>query len=328
MSDSQQHAETLEAPQSGDQPSGPTAGTLLREAREAAGLHIAALAVSLKVPVRKLEALEADRLDLLPDAVFVRALASSVCRTLKMDPAPVLDRLPQTSAPRLVRDTGGINAPFRAPSDGRSPSWIDQLSKPVFLAVFALLLGALVLIFLPSARQDEAAAPGKSEVTSAPVAVTPAPVPAPEAAPAPAATAPAVTVPAPAAAPAPVQPTAVVTPGSAVSAAPAVTPALTAATSTPTVVSPTAVVTAAVPLPTTGIVVFKTQGESWVEVTDAKGVVAVRKTLAPGEVVGASGALPLAVVVGRANATRVEVRGKPFDLGTVAKDNVARFEVK
>ncbi|WP_457306933.1 helix-turn-helix domain-containing protein, partial [Polaromonas sp. P5_E6] len=39
----------------------PTAGTLLREAREAAGIHIAALAVSLKVPVKKLEALELDR---------------------------------------------------------------------------------------------------------------------------------------------------------------------------------------------------------------------------------------------------------------------------
>lgn len=62
-----------------------TAGELLRQAREAAGLHVAALAVSMKVPVKKLEALEADRLDLLPDAVFVRALASSVCRTLKID---------------------------------------------------------------------------------------------------------------------------------------------------------------------------------------------------------------------------------------------------
>ena len=35
-----------------------SAGALLREAREAAGLHIGALAVSLKVPVKKLEALE------------------------------------------------------------------------------------------------------------------------------------------------------------------------------------------------------------------------------------------------------------------------------
>ena len=38
-----------------------TAGALLRAAREASGLHIAALAVAMKVPVKKLEALEADR---------------------------------------------------------------------------------------------------------------------------------------------------------------------------------------------------------------------------------------------------------------------------
>ncbi len=72
---------------------GASAGTLLRQAREAAGLHVSSLAASLKVPVRKLEALEEDRYEELPDAVFVRALASSVCRTLKVDPAPVLQRL-------------------------------------------------------------------------------------------------------------------------------------------------------------------------------------------------------------------------------------------
>ena len=47
-----------------------TAGAMLRKARMAAGLHVAALAVSMKVPVKKLEALEGDRLDLLPDAVL------------------------------------------------------------------------------------------------------------------------------------------------------------------------------------------------------------------------------------------------------------------
>ena len=53
---------------------------LLREAREAAGLHIAALAAALKVPVKKLEALEAGRYDELPDLTFARALASSACQ--------------------------------------------------------------------------------------------------------------------------------------------------------------------------------------------------------------------------------------------------------
>lgn len=37
-----------------------TAGALLRQARESTGLHIAALAVAMKVPVKKLEALEAE----------------------------------------------------------------------------------------------------------------------------------------------------------------------------------------------------------------------------------------------------------------------------
>src|SRR3954447_26479225 len=93
---------------------GVTAGALLRQAREAAGLHVAALAVSLKVPVRKLEALEEDRYDDIGDAVFIRALASSVCRTLKMDPQPVLGGLPQSAVPRLTSGNEGLNAPFRA----------------------------------------------------------------------------------------------------------------------------------------------------------------------------------------------------------------------
>lgn len=273
---------------------GITAGMLLRQAREAVGLHVGALAVALKVPVRKLEALEDDRFDLLPDAVFARALASSVCRTLKVDPQPVLERLPQQAAPRLVQDRDGINAPFRAPSDGAGPTWFDQLSKPVFLAVFALLLGALVLIFLPAAQRDEPPVAARPDAQSVPVPVVPGPA---------------------------VEPAALVTPQ----------------VSIPAVVSPTAVVTpsavaaaaAASTAPGPGIVSFRAaKGPSWVEVTDAKGVIALRRLLATGETAGASGVLPLAVTIGSAGTTEVQVRGKAFDLAAVSRDNVARFEVK
>ncbi len=130
-----------------------TAGTLLRQAREAAGLHVASLAATLKVPMAKLEALEQDRYDLLPDAVFVRALASSVCRTLKVDPQPVLQLLPRTGQPRLVQDTEHINAPFRTAHDGPAPRWFDQVSRPVLATVVLLLLGALVMVFLPMAQR-------------------------------------------------------------------------------------------------------------------------------------------------------------------------------
>jgi cytoskeleton protein RodZ len=81
-------------------------------------------------------------------------------------------------------------------------------------------------------------------------------------------------------------------------------------------------------VPAADIVVFRANGPSWVEVTDAKGVVAVRKLLAAGEATGASGVLPLQVTIGRADFTQVHVRGKAFDLGPVSRDNVARFEVQ
>src|SRR4051794_2894478 len=121
MSDSEQAQASGGFAASDPADTGPSAGAMLRAAREAAGLHVAALAVALKVPVRKLEALEADQYDVLTDAVFVRALASSVCRTLKIAPQPVLERLPQIAAPRLIAKTENINTPFHAPSDGAPP---------------------------------------------------------------------------------------------------------------------------------------------------------------------------------------------------------------
>ena len=295
---------------------GVTAGALLRQAREAAGLHVAALAVSLKVPVKKLEALEENRWDLLPDLVFVRALASSVCRTLKIDPQPVLERLPQMATPRLVRASDGINTPFRAPSDGAPPSWFDQLTKPEYLAVFALLLGALVLVLLPRTQQEKessVAVVNNNEAVSAPVPlVIPAPTPAPAMQ----------TVVAPVAMPVAVTPAPAKAASVAVAAASA--PTVKASASAPAA-STVAIIPAAV---ASGIVVFRAKGPSWVEVTDAKGVVAVRRELQAGEAAEASGVPPLQVTIGRVDHTEVQVRGKPFDLRSVSKDNVARFTVK
>ncbi|MBU0590479.1 MAG: helix-turn-helix domain-containing protein [Gammaproteobacteria bacterium] len=290
-----------------------SAGTLLREAREAAGLHIAAMAVSMKVPVKKLEALEADQLDLLPDAVFVRALASSVCRSLKIDPQPILERLPLTAAPRLHAAEMGINTPFHSHQDRQGESAFTQISKPLVLAALTLLVAALVLIFFPTAEQTALV----SEVTAERTLPTlPAPVPLPAepvkladedvAKQAPAAAG--ASVPAAATAPSAGQPVAVVAPPVLANPAPGATP--------PAVTSGS------------GVVVFKLRGDSWVEVVDAKGVVQLRRILAMGETVGVSGALPLAVVVGRADVTEIQVRGKAFDLAAVSKENVARFEVK
>ncbi len=285
------------------------AGTLLRQARESAGLHIAALAVSLKVPVKKLEALEGGRLDLLPDAVFARALASSVCRTLKIDPAPVLASLPQSRLPRLHSDGMAINTPFSTPGlNPRATVW-DQLSRPVVIAALALVVGALVLVLLPTVE------------TSVPTrASTPATEVAPSVTPLASVASSAVTLRSVESLSATEAPVGIATSIPAPVSAPVAPPAGLSTSALPA--APNA------PVGNDGLVVLTAKSATWVEVIDGGGIVQLRKTLSAGEAIGASGGLPLMVTIGRADATEVQVRGKSFDLAPITKNNVARFEVR
>lgn len=278
---------------------GPSAGTQLRVAREAAGIHIGALAVSLKVSVRKLEALEADDLAQLPDAVFARALAASVCRSLKIDSEPVLQMLPQMLAPSMP--AGGTGQGVRLDSHRRLRlSGSFGLPKPVLLITAALLVGAVVVLLLPKLR-GAADPEASSESAMPPAAITSTS----------AMQAPAMPVPMAVAS----DTVAAVVPAPVASAANGLAPA-TQAASAPA---------AAAELP--GIVVFTAREKAWVQVLGADGVVHLRKTVDEGETVRINGALPLSVVIGRANAIDVLVRGKPFDLTPVVKDNVARFQI-
>src|SRR4051812_30956220 len=70
-----------------------SAGNMLRRARESHGLELEVVAAALKVTPQKLAALESDNIAALPDPVFARALAASICRALRVDPAPVLAKL-------------------------------------------------------------------------------------------------------------------------------------------------------------------------------------------------------------------------------------------
>jgi cytoskeleton protein RodZ len=286
-----------------------TAGALLREARQAQGLDIAALAALLKVPVQKLEALEQDQFDQLLDPAFARALAASMCRILKLDPAPVLKRLPAITAFKVTSQNRGINASFRARSGGHGASVWSHVSRPAVLVGLALLLGALILIFLPVIQQEIARykQEGQGFATQSelvePVSIT----------------TPLLTVAANSGASgmasnSPVEPL-----------PPAEVPAFV---STPAVAPASLPAANAADVNANATITFSAAGESWVKVTDAKGMVALNRTLRAGESAGVSGALPLTTVVGRANAIQVQVRGQAFDLGGVTKNNVARFEVK
>jgi cytoskeleton protein RodZ len=289
----------------------PTAGALLRQARQAQGLHLAALAASLKVPVHKLEALEQDRFDLLLDAVFIRALASGVCRLLKLNPDPILERLPSLSTVKAPPQNWGINEPFRTRNGGLGLSFLAQLSTPVILGGIALLLGAIVLIFLPVIQQKKAVQQADSVVsaTGASSAVQETPGNAQ----------PAVSANPPDAV--------ALSPSAGVASAPAAAALPAASAPAPVLVAP-ATADRASDASAASVAVFSATKASWVKVTDAKGVVVLSRTLQAGESANVSGALPLSAVIGRADAVQVQVRGQAFDVNAVAKNNVARFEVK
>jgi len=269
----------------------PTAGALLRAAREKRGVHIAALAASMKVPQRKLEALEADRYDELPDLTFTRALAQSVCRTLKVDAQPVLDRLPQggsTTTPKLARVSTGLNAPFHDRPGREEPTDWNWLARPVVWAPLLVLVAALVLAFLPQRWLDRfTRVRAPAAAASAPVLVEAVPT--------------------------------------------IVAPVVPAASSVlESVAAPSsAAQAAAVPLP--GIagegLSVKVNAETWVEVQDANGQVLLSRKLARGETATLDGALPLRLTIGNAAAALVTFRGKPVDLSLNTRDNVARIQI-
>ena len=66
---------------------------------------------------------------------------------------------------------------------------------------------------------------------------------------------------------------------------------------------------------------------TWIQVRGG-GKVLEQKTLNAGEFFETQAPKPLSVVIGRADAAEVQVGGAAFDLGAVARENVARFEVK
>ena len=317
-----------------------SAGLLLRQARESAGLHIASLAAALKVPVKKLEALETDRHDLLSDTVFVRALAASVCRTLKIDAAPVLALLPQAVVPSYRQAPVATPASFSAYPTSTRPLNRTSVSGLALMAGLLLVAAAAVLVFLPAIKDavvslKAGSFPGDSVFG----AVTRATAGLPDGG----AGAENAVAPVPDVLTANARPTNSIVSSDAVVGGPvalALPPAMTpmppalqaggsAARPATAASSPSAPATAADQSASERLVTFSAATQaSWVKVTDAKGAVVLSRTIAPGEAVFAAGALPLSVVVGRADATRVQVRGQAFDLAAYSRENVARFEVK
>ena len=310
-----------------------SAGALLRRAREHKGTSLAALATALKVAPGKLEALEADRLDALPDLAFARALAQSICRQLHVDAAPILAALPRPSGQqRLEQVAQGLNTPFMD-RPGRFPpdEWARLVASPLVWAALLVLVAAAAVYLVPIGWTDFAPNVARlatrptasaTRVESVAVAGAGSAVP----------MAPLSAASSPAAGQATLTETVYSVPLDSVAlpasgAAPATGDAA-ASTTTTTVTTTT---TAAAPNLAGAIATslqIRTSAESWVEVSDAQGRALLSRIVLPGESVALDGALPLQVRIGNVAGTEVVFRGQPFALAAYTRDNVARFELK
>lgn len=288
------------------------AGALLRAARQQQGLHIAALATAIKVTPAKLEALEAGRLDALPDATFARALAKTVCRQLKTDPAPVLALMPGAPVGGLVggleRVDGGLNTPFRERSSrDDSSAWLPW-RHPVLWIVLLLLAAAAAFVLVPAqqgllpvaARGDAATLPVMPPSGAGGAAV--------------ADTLPAGAAPATGMSAAASEPSAVPAAAGATSTAAAVAPAASAAQDSNAIAPSTADAT----------LVLRAVQATWVQAVDGSGQTLMARLVPAGETVALSPALPVRLRIGNAKGTELQFRGQPVNLGA-SRDNIANL---
>lgn len=284
------------------------AGALLRAARQQQGLHIAALAASIKVSPAKLEALEAGRTHELPDATFTRALALTVCRVLKTDAAPVLALLPGAPPGSLERVDSGLNTPFRERAgQGDASQWLPW-RHPVLWLVGVLLVAAAAFVLVPSQSSllpmltgADAALPPVMPPSGAGVAN---PVPADVATPSAADAAPAAASGVPGlAAPA-------VAPDAAPVAAPVAAPLLTPAAGRANGAD---------------VLVLRAVQSTWVQATDGSGQTLMARVVPAGETVELTPVLPVRLRIGNVQGTELQFRGKAVNLVSPNRDNIANI---
>ena len=275
-----------------------TPGTVLASSRKAAGLSVADIAAQLRLSPRQVEALEADRYEALPGAVFVRGFIRNYARVLKLDPTPLLQALEPTlgeEAPLRVRATSGT-LPLAARRDHVKPLLI------LFCAILIALLAAggyeLWSRQTEQNRAVVASAPGSQVAQSTAVPLEPVQQQAPP------------------------------------SAAPSegnVEPAQQAPSASET---PAAVAPASEWVPHNagstrmGRLRVHFAAESWLEVRDREGAVIFLGTGPAGTERTLEAASPMTVVIGNASGVRITYNGEPLDLSPHAARNIARLTLE
>lgn len=283
------------------------AGSMLRNAREAAGMTLDTVAQQLKLAPRQVTALEEGDYASLPGRTFVRGFVRNYARLLQIDPERVLAALPGG-------DTAALHSPVlhpTAPTIGDLPTEVPM--KPGWTR-WAIPIALIVVIVSGVAYELTR---GRNE--SRPPAPVPALEPERKAAPAPS--------PAPAPPPAPNAATPAATPLANPLAPPS--PA-TGTTAVATPLANPAATTAPAPAAAdaANALTLTVRQPAWVEVKDANGRLLLSETVPAGQTRSVSGSPPYDLSIGNAPEVNLNFRGKPVDLAPYTRQNVARFKLQ
>ncbi len=292
-------------------------GELLRQAREARGLKVEEIAQTLKLGVRQIEAIEADRWESLPGATIVRGFVRNYARLVQVDATPLMARLDSV----LAKPSDTLAVPETRPANVTtstiSGTRRDRTVVFAGLGLVGLAVAAYLLMpnDLSALRENTQSLLDSLSRKEAPKPVENAE---PVAAPAAAGTA---------SAPTPGEP--VFPPGATpqqIMNPQAVTPAELALPVQPTV-SPAAAPVREIPAPTAGApqMRFVFDKESWLEVRDRDNKVVFSQKLGGGAEQSVSGNGPLSLVIGYAPGVRLFWRGQAVDLAPHTKGDVARL---
>lgn len=341
-------------------------GRQLRVARESAQVSIGYVASELHLSTTTIEALEEDRYEGLPSAVFVTGYLRSYARLLGIDPIPLLE-----SYRRFQPDGAGGGTPLPSPraEKNRSPSilmpvisvgivaalgaglwyWYNSQGGAEFLKGLAKdgepaeevapVTGSVPLPVLPrppadvpvsadgtvqGAGVDSTVEPGMQSATAPDTAPADEPIPAGPAA-EPGSPAPAAPEPAEDLEPFPIdddQPSS----------------GLIASLSRDANANPATADAGAEAAPgedrgsAPGAngkpeVVMSFSGPCWVDIRDATGEFKIFGEMNKGDRKVLGGEPPYSIILGNAAAVEVTIAGKPFDVESIARGNVARFDL-
>ena len=297
-------------------------GAVLRAAREAEGISVGDMAVQCRLAVTQIRALEEERLENLPEPVYVRAFIRGYAHALKIDPAPLVDDYMMRCGRRGAAVEVG-QLPNRSPSREavfHEPPKNRTLKAVLFVVLAALVGGGIWAVYtdqFASLHTSSEAQKVESGANEAKETKTPAAEPA-EGAAAPSDAAPE-TQPAQPSAPAAAQ-------AQPAAAAPAAQPAPSAAPAQP---APAASAQPPAAAPVLHKVEFRLgAGASWVQVIAPNGRNVVASEMRPQSVQAYEIPKGSRFTIGNAGVVSLTIDGEVYPLDGVVRNGIARFTIE